>query len=81
MPHVEWDDNDNLVRRAIAAYFRSPGDPRESLDQPSNTSDVRKVKGKSYVVLVNSQRTLAVYRVRPDGILKRMKRWPAALDK
>jgi hypothetical protein len=35
---------------------------------------------KPYIALRNSRATLAVYRVRNDGILKRLRRWPAALD-
>jgi hypothetical protein len=69
-------DDEALVRRAFAAWFRSGGE-----DQPSNTSRVRTVKGKHYVVLTGGHGVgpLAVYRVRPDGILKRLRRWPEKL--
>jgi hypothetical protein len=33
-----------------------------------------------YVVLRDGSRTLAVYRIKNDGHLHRLKRWPAALD-
>jgi hypothetical protein len=37
--------------------------------------------GRHYVVLRNVRGTLAVYRVRNDQMLKRLKRWPDALDR
>jgi hypothetical protein len=36
--------------------------------------------GKLYVVLRNAHRVLAVYWVRTDGVLKRLRRWPGELD-
>jgi hypothetical protein len=66
----------DLERRALAAYFRSPG-PGEVLDQPAGGAAVTEYDGKLYVVLQNARRTLAVYRVRGSGALRRMKRWPA----
>lgn len=68
--------DDDLTRRAFAAYFRT-GD---SMDQPANTSGIVEHDGRRYVVLHNIRGTLAVYRVRTDGVLKRLHRWPAALD-
>ena len=35
---------------------------------------------KAYVALRNGSDTLAVYRVRNDGMLKRLRRWPAAVE-
>jgi hypothetical protein len=69
---------DPLVQRAIAAYYRAEDIP----DQPSaTTSDVVTYQDRTYVVLRNRHRTLAVYRVRPvDGVLRRMKRWPTELE-
>jgi hypothetical protein len=66
--------DDDLTRRAFAAYFRGGG-----TDQPANTSGVVEHDGRLYVVLLNTRGTLAVYRVRPDGVLKGLRRWPAAL--
>jgi hypothetical protein len=37
------------------------------------------VNGRDYVVLLDDKRVLAVYRVRPCGRLKYLKRWPAQL--
>jgi hypothetical protein len=60
----------DLTRRAFAAYFRSGG-----FDVPDG-ADVVEHDGKLYVVLSNVSGTLAVYRVRGSGALRRMKRWP-----
>ena len=72
-------DDQDLIRRAFAAYFRSGGG--DQLMQPSRDSGVEKAaNGKHYVVLHNQRGTLAVYRIRNDGMLKGLKRWPADLD-
>jgi hypothetical protein len=64
----------------MAAYFRSNKGP--IVDQPSsNDSGVTSVESKKYVVLRNARGVLAVYRVRNDGMLKGLKRWPAELEK
>lgn len=47
---------------------------------PSRDSQVLEVNGRRYVALVNVRGIIAVYRVRPDGILKGLKRWPKELD-
>ena len=65
---------DDLTKRAFAAYFKAGGD-----DQPSNASGLVELGGKRYVVLHSGASVLAVYRVRNNGILKRMVRWPAQL--
>lgn len=69
-------DDDELTRRALAAYFRAGG-----TDQPSGDSGVVKRDEKLYVVLRNVNGTLAVYRVRNDGVLRRMRRWPSDVDR
>lgn len=66
-----------LTARAFAAYFRSAArNGVGSPDQPSKDSGVIEHDGKLYVVLENSHRTLAVYRVRTSGQLKELRRWP-----
>jgi len=66
---------EQLTRRAMAAYSRAG-----HADQPSaNDSDVETVDGLDYCVLRNASGVLAVYRVRNDGMLKILKRWPAAI--
>jgi hypothetical protein len=62
---------DDLTRRAFAAWFRAG-----NIEQPASTSGVREHEGKYYVVLENVNGTLAVYRVRNDEKLKRLRRWP-----
>lgn len=59
----------------MAAYFRSGGN-----EQPSADSRVVLHNDLQYVVLTNVNGTLAVYRIRNDGMLKRLKRWPETLD-
>jgi hypothetical protein len=68
---------DELTRRALAAYFRTAGGNAE---QPESGSGVTELDGLTYVVLRNVNGILAVYRVRPAGLLKRLKRWPPALE-
>lgn len=67
-------EDSELLRRAMAAHFRAGNH-----DQPSNSSDVQDVGGRLYVVLRNVSGILAVYRVRTDGVLKGLKRWPAVI--
>jgi hypothetical protein len=61
----------DLERRALAAYFRSGG-----TDRPANGASVTEHDGRLYVVLSSASGTLAVYRVRGSGALKRLRRWP-----
>jgi len=65
----------SIEDRALAAYFRYPSKAGEILQQPSRPLVV-KHEGKEYVVLSSVRGTLAVYRVKPDGFLKRLDRWP-----
>lgn len=67
--------DDDLTRRAFAAWFRAGG-----TDQPGKDSDVEYDGDHQYVVLRNARGVLAVYRVRNDGMLKRLRRWPASLE-
>jgi hypothetical protein len=67
-------DEGELARRALAAYYRSGGTA-----QPTGGGNVTEHGGKTYVVLSNVRGTLAVYRVRNDGILKRLRRPPRDL--
>lgn len=76
-------DDDTLVRRAFAAYYRAgtrEGYEPQQLDIPAHTSHVAEHNGKHYVILENINGVLAVYRVRNDGILKQLRRWPAAIE-
>lgn len=72
---------DEIMARAFRAYYMmAKREPGAITDHPSNDSDVQKVNSKEYAVLRNCNGILAVYRVRNDGMLKRLKRWPQALE-
>jgi hypothetical protein len=64
----------------MRAYFVAARHTAATPAQPSNSSCVEQIAGKQYVVLRNVNGVLAVYRVRNDGVLKRLKRWPAGVD-
>jgi hypothetical protein len=65
------------VARAFSAYFRTSG---ENAAIPNSGSDMYEHNGKHYVVLWNVNGVLAVYRVRNNGALKRLRRWPAEME-
>ena len=70
--------NDGQFRnRAFAAWFRANG---ESADIPSSSSYLCVHDGKYYMVLVNVNGILGVYRVRTDDSLKALKRWPKEIE-
>ena len=68
-------DND-FVTRALAAYFRSGGTPPPT----SEACNVTAHEDRRYVVLRGASSIVAVYRIRNDGMLKRLTRWPDAID-
>lgn len=69
-------DEDDLVRRALAAYFRSG-----EHDQPSKGGRVAAHDGKFYVLLRSVRGLVAVYRIRAyDAVLKRLRRWPEEIE-
>jgi hypothetical protein len=69
-----------LLGRAYRAYFMTAARSGYDCAQPANDrSGEEEVGGKNYVVLRNVRGVLAVYRVRNDGMLKRLRRWPAEL--
>lgn len=70
-------DQRGLYARAVAALYRterSPSQPDEAL------SGVEQHGGKVYVVLRNVRGVIAVYRVRNDQMLKRLKRLPLDIE-
>ncbi len=73
-----------LVHRAFAAYFRSARNDSPALvDQPSGSgSYLTSHNNKHYVVLTGGRQrgALAVYRVRTDGVLKRLRRWSKDIE-
>lgn len=75
-------ENRDLVRRAMAAYYRAgrrEGFTDNQINIPANDSYLTEHGGREYVVLRNVNGTLAVYRVRTSGALKELKRWPAGV--
>lgn len=72
--HIRIIDDPDILRRAFAGYFRAGG-----MEQPANTSHHVAHNGHEYVVLENVRGVLAVYRLRNDGKLKRLRRLPAGL--
>jgi hypothetical protein len=72
---------DELLARGYLAYFREAKRQGWVASQPAEASSgLEQHDGHEYIVLRNVNGTLAVYRVRNDGFLKRLKRWPVALD-
>lgn len=70
-------DEAKLLGRALAAWFRAGG-----TDLPSEHSGVVRHNKLRYVVLKSGRgagAVLAVYRVRNQGMLRRLKRWPVGL--
>lgn len=72
------EDKANYGPRAVAAYFKTEHMP----DQPGSY-DLWEYKGKKYIVLgggrANDAGFLAMYRIKNDGVLRRLKRFPACL--
>jgi hypothetical protein len=68
-------DEDGYLQRAYAAWYRSGG-----RDVPANDSSVLTHEGKDYVVLKNANGVLAVYRIKKDGLLRRLRRWPEEIE-
>ena len=69
-------ENDELLARAFSAWFRHGRKVGGAIDFPGNESAVEEDHGHQYVILRNVRGVMAVYRVRNDGILKSLKRWP-----
>jgi hypothetical protein len=73
--------DDDYVTRAYADWFRECHRVHGVLTQPSSASSgVETHNGRDYVVLRNCNGILKVYRVRLDGSLKGLLRWPKAFE-
>lgn len=72
-------NEDDLKRRAFAAYWRfaRPGEPVAKLD--ATRADVVEIRGRWYVTLTSGDKRVAVFRVRADDKLKRLVRLPREL--
>lgn len=69
------------VNRASAALYRQTLREGVQFNQPSSDSGIRAdSNGRKYVVLENISGVLAVYRIKTDGTLRRMKRWPKEIE-
>jgi hypothetical protein len=72
---------EEVEARAYAAWFQHCKRHGYLPDQPSQAmSGLEEYAGKEYVVLRNVRGVMAVYRVRNDGMLKMLKRWPASIE-
>jgi hypothetical protein len=72
-------DNDLFTRRAMGVYMHSSGAIANALLAMSGVDT--DAKGRGYVVLRDGSIDIcAIYRVRNDGTLKRLKRWPAEVS-
>jgi hypothetical protein len=83
MENSEWNwcEHGDHYHRAMAAYFRYCKKENYIPDQPSGSSSGEcTVQGREYVRLANVRGLLAVYRIKPDGLLRRLKRWPKELE-
>jgi hypothetical protein len=77
-----WDDEE-VMERAFRAYFRAgrrEGYLDSQINQPANYSCVQWHDGRDYAVLRNGNGILAVYRMKADGSLRGVDRWPKALE-
>lgn len=70
MYNAENMATDEIIRRALAAYARTVGEPMPTTTLIETYARLR------YVVLRRRGRLLACYRVRNDGQLKRLIRLP-----
>jgi len=71
----------NYSGRALAAYYHTMAQHKPA-DLPIDDLPTRiceeTIAERAYVIMDNGSRTLAVYRVKPGGLLRRLKRWPKA---
>ena len=69
------DTDDKLIHRAYAAYMRSG-----ACAPAPKASCVVEHDGLQYVALRVNDALLGVYRVTTSGALKRLRRWPKAVE-
>jgi len=79
-------EDGELLNRALAAYFRSNPNDTVATDSVYLDSKPATLYGHKYVVIRGRQgraasvEIFAVYRVRNDGMLRRLRRYPADLN-
>lgn len=71
------DQQTRFLSRAWRAYLATNGADAEQPSIPH--SGEWELNGLRYVVLSSEQRVIAVYRIKQNGALRRMKRCPAGL--
>ncbi|MGH3187205.1 MAG: hypothetical protein ACRDPY_25290 [Streptosporangiaceae bacterium] len=79
---IQGVEDETLLQRALAAYYRPIAGQSHNAGRTAASaikSHIAEHLGKRYVVLENFDGVLAVYRVRNDGILKALRRWPAEI--
>ena len=69
-----------LVDRAIAAYWKTTPSAATACRPDQYSSRTERHQGRQYVVLSDGCQVAAVYRVRYDGVLRRMKRPPKVIS-
>jgi hypothetical protein len=67
-----------VVSRALRSYFKKEG--HQAAQPTVRGTHQQEVADKSYVVLRNGSGVLAVFRIRTNGVLKRLRRWPTELE-
>lgn len=70
------NDDANFLNRAFRAYLATDGAARQPIERHSTEL---KLNGLRYVVLGDDAQVVAVYRVKNNGALRRMKRWPMSV--
>jgi hypothetical protein len=69
---VDTPAPEELIQRAMAAFVKYGGRHFRA----STDSDVEEIGGKLHAILRNARGIIAVYRYKPDGRLRRLRRWP-----
>lgn len=65
----------DLIRRALAAWHRAGG-----LEAPASIT-IAELQGRTYVVARDAGgQVQATYRRKPNGVLRRLRRWPHELE-
>ena len=71
-----------LLARAKVAWYKQASKEAKNVPAPSDEdSSLREFAGKNYVVLRSSNSLLAIYRITNRQELKRLRRWPAELER
>jgi hypothetical protein len=73
--------SEEWVSRALAAWYRGSKTGHTRMYPAEGMSaHVALPDGKQYVVIANSFQVLGVYRIRPSGVLRLLKKWPKAVE-